>query len=142
VLNRRDLAGKTGTTNEQRDAWFNGYNQSIVTTMWVGFDNNNKLGRGEVGGKAALPGWIHFMQAALDNYRDAPPIMPDGMLTIRIDPETGKLASIDQKDAIFEIFRAGHEPTERAAVTENISSPENSGTPEGTRPARAAEELF
>jgi len=128
TLKREDLAGKTGTTNEQRDAWFNGYNQSIVTNIWVGFDNNKKLGRGEVGGKAALPGWIHFMEAALAYYpEDNPPSMPEGMLNIRIDPKTGKLASIDQKDAIFEVFRAENAPTERANITSiiNPSAAEN-----------------
>jgi len=115
VLKRKDLAGKTGTTNDQRDAWFNGYNQSIVTIAWVGFDNNRKLGRGEVGGKAALPGWVHFMRTALQYFpEDNPPAMPAGMLTIRIDPESGKLASTSQTNAIFEIFRADHAPTERA----------------------------
>ncbi len=143
VLNRKDLAGKTGTTNDQRDAWFNGYNQSIVTTAWVGFDNNKKLGRGEVGGKAALPAWIHFMRAALQKYpRDKSPAMPDGMLTIRIDPKTGKLASIDQKDAIFEVFRAGHAPTERAFSTEPLVNPEESGDPAEVTPTTEAEELF
>lgn len=145
VLNRSDLAGKTGTTNDQRDAWFNGYNQSIVTTTWVGFDNNKKLGRGEVGGKAALPAWIHYMRAALENYpQNREPVMPDGMLTIRIDPKTGRLASIDQKDAIFEVFRAGHAPTERAVVSMPLVSPENTDSNPTVTPTTETvnEELF
>jgi penicillin-binding protein 1A len=126
VLKRRDLAGKTGTTNDQRDAWFNGYNQSIVATAWVGFDDNSKLGNGEFGGRAALPGWIHYMKKALTYYpQDKVPVMPDGMLSIRIDPRTGKLASINQRDAIFEVFRAEYAPTEKneqAALPANDSS--------------------
>ena len=105
-LGRKDLAGKTGTTNDQRDAWFNGYNQSIVAVSWVGFDNHSTLGRGEVGGKAALPAWIHYMEKALQRYPDKPPEMPDGMLKMRIDPNTGQLAGPSQKNAIFEVFRA------------------------------------
>ena len=63
-LGRRDLAGKTGTTNEQRDAWFSGYNSHIVTSVWVGFDNHDPLGRRELGGRAALPVWIEYMRTA------------------------------------------------------------------------------
>jgi penicillin-binding protein 1A len=62
ALGRRDIAGKTGTTNDQRDAWFNGFNEHIVANAWVGFDDNGKLGRGEVGGRAALPAWMDYMR--------------------------------------------------------------------------------
>lgn len=132
VLKRSDLAGKTGTTNDQRDAWFNGYNQSIVATAWVGFDDNSKLGSGEFGGRAALPGWIHYMKKALTYYpKDNPPTMPDGMLSIRIDPKTGKLASINQRDAIFEVFRAEYAPTERADIDKPVVLPvDDSGAPQ------------
>ncbi|MEJ2212733.1 MAG: penicillin-binding protein 1A [Gammaproteobacteria bacterium] len=146
VLGRKDLAGKTGTTNDQRDAWFNGYNQSIVAVSWVGFDNNSKLGRGEVGGKAALPAWIHYMKKALQNYpKDTPPTMPEGMVTMRIDPKTGLLASPSQKDAIFEVFRADHAPGQQSAqspvmpITDETDIPANQSPP----PTRAVEvDLF
>ncbi|MGD2117686.1 MAG: penicillin-binding protein 1A [Chromatiales bacterium] len=135
VLKRNDLAGKTGTTNDQRDAWFNGYNQNIVTTVWVGFDSNQKLGRGEVGGRAALPAWISYMQLALQDYpADQPPSMPAGMVSIRIDPKTGKLAATGQRNAIFEVFRAGNAPTERAET----EVPEITGSKSGDSPTITA----
>jgi penicillin-binding protein 1A len=110
VLGRSDLAGKTGTTNEQRDAWFSGYNDAVVTTVWVGFDNHDPLGRNEVGGRAALPIWIDFMRVALENIPDRPPAMPPGLAQARINPETGLLARLDNPDAIMEIFEVGHLP--------------------------------
>ena len=110
VLNRKDLAGKTGTSNDQRDAWFNGYNQAIVANVWVGFDNNSKLGRGEVGGRAALPAWIDFMRVALQDIPDVPPEMPAEMITMRIDAATGLPATAGSSNTLFEIFRPGFAP--------------------------------
>lgn len=110
VLGRKDIAGKTGTTNDQRDAWFNGYNQSIVANVWVGFDNNDKLGRGEVGGRAALPAWIDYMRVMLKDTPDISPEMPEGMVSVKINPETGQLAAPNDPSAILEVFREGNEP--------------------------------
>lgn len=109
-LGRDDLAGKTGTTNEQKDAWFNGFNRSHVAVSWVGFDSAKPLGRGEVGGRAALPAWIAYMKEALKDVAEQPLVMPPGIVTVRIDPTTGKRAGSDQKDAIFEVFRAENAP--------------------------------
>jgi penicillin-binding protein 1A len=109
-LGRRDLAGKTGTTNEQRDAWFSGFNDHLVTTVWVGFDNHEPLGRYEQGGRAALPVWIDFMRVALEGLPDEPPPMPDGLAQARIDPETGLLAPLDRDGTIMEVFQAGRLP--------------------------------
>ncbi|HHI76999.1 MAG TPA: peptidase, partial [Gammaproteobacteria bacterium] len=110
VLGRKDIAGKTGTTNDQRDAWFNGYNQVVVANVWVGFDDNRKLGRGEVGGRAALPAWIDYMRVVLADIPDRPPELPPGMVTVRIDSKTGQRARAGTPGAIFEVFRKGHEP--------------------------------
>ncbi len=110
VLRRDDIAGKTGTTNDQRDAWFNGFNQSVVTNVWVGFDDNSKLGRGEVGGKAALPAWIDYMRVVLKDTPDVSPEMPEGMVTARINPDTGQAASAGDQNAILEVFQEGTEP--------------------------------
>lgn len=108
VLKRRDLAGKTGTTNKQVDAWFSGFNSNVVTTVWVGFDNLRSLY--EYGAKAALPIWIDYMRAALKGTPEATMPEPEGMITVRIDPETGLLAGPSQKRALFEVFRQQYAP--------------------------------
>lgn len=109
-LKRHDLAGKTGTTNEQRDAWFSGFNSDIVTTTWVGFDNPRPMGRRETGGRAALPMWIRYMGKALEDIPEKPIEQPPGLITVRIDPETGELATAETNNAIFEIFREENAP--------------------------------
>ena len=110
TLGRNDLAGKTGTTNEQRDAWFSGYNNELVTSVWVGFDSHDPLGRYEVGGKAALDIWIDFMRVALQNIPEQPVEIPEGITQARIDPETGLLARLENHDAIMEVFITGSLP--------------------------------
>ncbi len=110
-LKRQDLSGKTGTTNDQHDAWFFGYNPSVVAVSWVGFDDSGGLGINEVGGRAALPMWIDYMRVALANVPESILVEPAGLVTARIDPATGELASADNADAIFEVFRAGNVPT-------------------------------
>jgi penicillin-binding protein 1A len=111
VLGRQDLAGKTGTTNEQRDAWFNGYTQSNAATAWIGFDDFSPLGNLETGGVAALPMWIEFMQAALKGTPEIPLEMPEGVVKAFINPETGLLAATTDKGGIWEFFQAEHVPT-------------------------------
>jgi penicillin-binding protein 1A len=105
VLKRNDLAGKTGTTNEHRDAWFTGFNDRVVTSVWVGFDDFTSLGRGEFGAKAALPIWIDYMRSALDGMPEHAFTMPPGVSTARIDPATGTLASSDDAGAMLEVFK-------------------------------------
>ncbi len=110
-LKRNDLAGKTGTTNDQKDAWFSGYNADIATIAWVGFDQVRSLGSRETGGRAALPMWIHYMKEALKDIPEKPLERPPGMVTVRIDPENGLLAESNHPGAIFETFRSEHAPT-------------------------------
>lgn len=105
ALQRNDLAGKTGTTNDQRDVWFAGYNQDVVTTVWAGFDVPEPLGRREFGSTVALPIWIDFMRVALQNSTDRQFPQPSGIVTARIDAETGKLATSGSTEVIFEVFR-------------------------------------
>jgi penicillin-binding protein 1A len=122
VLGRQDLAGKTGTTNEQRDAWFNGYTQTNAATAWIGFDDFSPLGNLETGGVAALPMWIEFMQAALKDTPEIPLEMPEGIVKAFINPETGLLASTADKGGIWEFFQAEHVPTSVAASDSTGSS--------------------
>ena len=102
VLERDDLAGKTGTTNGPRDAWFSGYNRDLVTTTWVGFDDYSLLGRREFGGTAALPIWIDYMRVALPP-EEAAAEMPPGVVRLRIDKESGTRTS-SQSSSIWEVF--------------------------------------
>jgi len=110
VLKRGDLAGKTGTTNGPMDAWFSGYNRDVVTTAWVGFDNYTPLGKREFGGTAALPIWIDYMREALQNSPDVERPLPLGIVSVKIDPETGLLARPGQKNALSEYFREANVP--------------------------------
>ena len=115
VLNRTDIAGKTGTTNDQKDAWFSGFNKDHVATAWVGFDQPTTLGRREFGGTAALPIWIDFMREALKGTPENAPSPPEGIVSVKIDPKTGQLAYPGQTDAVFEFFREENVPTGFAA---------------------------
>ena len=105
ALNRTDLAGKTGTTNDRRDAWFSGYNANIAVSTWVGFDQERSLGRLEQGARTALPMWIEFMKSALEATELASPQRPPGILDVRINPETG-LMTTDVNNGIFELMRS------------------------------------
>jgi penicillin-binding protein 1A len=113
ALNRTDLAGKTGTTNDFSDAWFDGFNNDLVTVVWVGNDQPSQtLGDGEQGALAALPMWMDFMGPALKGVpvsKDPFP-RPFGIEEARIDPVTGLLTSAGDPDSIFEFFETGHLP--------------------------------
>lgn len=104
-LKRSDLAGKTGTTNDQKDAWFSGLNGRIATTVWVGFDQVAPLGRQETGARAALPIWIDYMRTALKDMPLSEPAVPAGVVTVRIDPASGAVAGVGNSRAIMETFR-------------------------------------
>jgi penicillin-binding protein 1A len=110
ALGRADIAGKTGTTNEAKDTWFNGFTQNLVATVWVGFDQERSLGEAEEGAKTALPIWMHYMREALKGVPQERRPMPDGLVTLRIQPDTGMLASGENPDAILETFMTDHLP--------------------------------
>ena len=109
-LGRRDLAGKTGTSNNRRDAWFAGLNRNLVGVAWVGFDDDARsLGAGEEGSRTALPMWKNFMTTALQNMPEAAVPQPHGIVSVRILSDTGQ-AAVAGEQGIFEIFQAGTEP--------------------------------
>ncbi len=116
VLKRHDLAGKTGTTNDQRDAWFSGFSPTVETTVWVGYDKPHPLGERESGARAALPIWIDYMAEALKGVPEHPLKRPPGLVTVRIDPRTGRRAGADFPGAIYETFRVEHVPKEMVAL--------------------------
>ena len=109
-LGRTDLAGKTGTTNESKDAWFSGYNADYVTTVWTGFDQPESLGRREYGGTVALPIWINYMGAALKGKPAHTQSEPEGILSLRVDPVSGRAASPGTPTAYFELFKSEDTP--------------------------------
>lgn len=124
VLERGDIAGKTGTTNGPMDAWFSGYSPDLVTSAWVGFDNYTPLGRREFGGTAALPMWIDFMREGLRELPENPRRLPQGISHVRIDPDSGLLAPTGQRNAIFEYFRRENVP----AANDESAGPGQQGT--------------
>ena len=127
AVGRDDIAGKTGTTNEAHDAWFSGYNGALVTTVWVGFDQDRSLGAGEEGGRTAVPTWVYFMHEALAGApRHGVPV-PDGLVTVRISPETGLLASADNPNAIMEKFIEGNLPKPELYEGPNAANPMTDG---------------
>lgn len=103
-LGRNDLAGKTGTTNDQHDAWFSGFNKDMVTIAWVGFDQPIPLGHRETGARAALPMWMSYMREALKGKTETPLVQPPGIVSVRINEKTGKPTAAGDPEAIFEYF--------------------------------------
>lgn len=133
AMGRSDLAGKTGTTNEQKDTWFAGYNHSVATTVYVGFDQPAPLGRGEYGASTALPIWIDYMKVAL---ADTPPSLmprPNGLANIRINPETGARAHPDE-EGVFELFKEENVPAPLTA--------DELGSPSGGAPESFSRQIF
>ena len=110
-LGRNDIAGKTGTTNDHYDAWFAGYSPKQVAITWIGYDKPRALGGSETGGAAALPIWIKYMATALRGLPDIEPVVPDGVMALRIDPVTGVRADNDE-NGIYEYFYHENPPPE------------------------------
>jgi penicillin-binding protein 1A len=152
TLKRRDIAGKTGTTNEAKDAWFSGFNKQLVTTSWIGFDDpghilgktvyNSNLGKNqttgtEFGAKSAQPAWIDLMRIALEDIKVDAFQPPVDIVSVRIDKATGKLTTKTDKSSRLEYFRLGNVPTEY--VTQGISTDILSGDNKGSEDE---EELF
>jgi penicillin-binding protein 1A len=118
----RPLAGKTGTTDTFKDALFLGFSPTVATGVWVGMDHHGTLGSMETGARAALPIWIAFMEQVL---ADQPPedfSLPEGVVTVRIDPQSGRLASEDCPNAEAMVFKKGTEPKQVYKQASGISS--------------------
>jgi penicillin-binding protein 1A len=126
-LNRDDIAGKTGTTNDHHDAWFNGFNGDIVTTVWTGFDQDRSLGDGEEGARVSVPTWTYFMHEALAHTPKHGVPVPDGIVAARISRETGLLASSDNPNSIVEYFIEGNLPKSEVYEGPNGANPMNDG---------------
>ena len=128
VLKRRDIGGKTGTTNDSVDAWYNGYGPNVVATAWVGFDNpshhlgstskNDNMSKdemltgGEAGGKTAIYAWVNFMKVALEGVPEEKLRLPANIIKVKIDRETGLLSNKNDETSMWEYFAGGTEPTE------------------------------
>jgi penicillin-binding protein 1A len=133
VLGRRDLAGKTGTTDDYRDAWFIGYNRALVATAWVGFDQATSLGRAEAGGRTALPAWIDYMRVALAGVPEQPLTPPEGVVKAYVDAETGALVAASHPNAIEEYLIQGTE-TDSATVAADGPAEQPGAAPAVTPP--------
>lgn len=132
-LDRSDVYGKTGTTNQQTDAWFAGYSRDIVTVVWVGHDNSYSIGGGASGSSVALPIWIDYMQKSLARYRITSLNMPETVVEVPIDEKEFVLVDPKAPDAVLELFVVGSEPTQgkqeqfvpRVLDTKQIDTPED-----------------
>jgi penicillin-binding protein 1A len=122
VLGRKDIAGKTGTTNEERDTWFNGFNRHLVASVWVGYDQSTPLGDGEQGARTALPIWVSYMREALRGVPEQPRLRPPGLVTARISPTTGQMLGDNDAGGIDEIFLAQYLPTKSGEQPQSTSS--------------------
>ncbi len=104
TLGRSDLSGKTGTSNDRRDAWFGGFNAELASIVWIGYDDDLPLGPGEEGSRTALPVWIEFARIALAGVPEKQMPMPEGIVSVLIDKESGCPARAGQRDVVFEVF--------------------------------------
>ena len=115
ALGRSDLAGKTGTTSDRRDAWFVGFNGDVAAAAWIGFDQERSLGDSEEGGRTALPMWVSFMEEALRDRPENRLPEPPGVVRMWVNRSTGQPTSVGAGGALFEAFLEGHVPDARAA---------------------------
>ena len=123
ALQRADLAGKTGTTNDSKDSWFSGYNADLVTTVWSGFDQPASLGRNEYGGTVALPIWMSFMGEALKDRPQRLLPQPPGVVTLRVDPFSGRAATPGNPNAYFEVFKSEDTPPSMSEFDPSLQAP-------------------
>ena len=109
----RPVAGKTGTTNDTRDAWFIGFTPSLITGVWIGFDQEKSMGRQEVGGRAAAPVWLYFMEKVLSNTPVEAFPVPEGIIFVKVDHKTGRPTQGSGPGTIYECFLDNAPPSEK-----------------------------
>lgn len=143
-LERRDIGGKTGTTNDSKDAWYNGYGPGMVAIAWVGFDDHNRnlgttkpnsnldknqISGAEAGAKTAQPAWVDFMHTALVGVPEQAKVIPENIVRVRIDRDSGLLTNKFDSSSMFEYFLEGTEPTEFVTneLSNSIYTSENGG---------------
>ncbi len=133
-LGRTDLAGKTGTTNDQMDAWFAGFQRNLTCVVWMGFDLPRSLGSNETGAMAALPVWISYMGSALANVPEESMPVPEGVVAARINPETGlRSGATSTKGTLIEYFYHENMPPEEEAAPADPGAPSEPRRPEDIR---------
>ena len=120
-LGRKDIAGKTGTTNEQVDAWFAGFQRNLVAVAWIGFDNPHSLGPKETGAQAALPIWMAYMEPVLKGVPEAPFVPPDGVAAVNINPETGLRETDPQLGQIEYFYHENIPPLPDAGFVQGLT---------------------
>lgn len=123
VLKRDDLAGKTGTTNDFRDAWFSGFNRDVVASVWIGYDQPTNLGKSESGAKAALPVWIEYMKTALEGVAERPLPVPENVVKTAVSRITGEAVLPEDPDAYEDYFIMGTEPQVNTPTSELVNRP-------------------
>jgi len=124
ALGRSDLRGKTGTTNLSVDTWFNGFNDSLVASVWVGYDDNRPLGELEEGARTAVPIWVDFMREALRGVPEKPRSVPEGIVEMKVNARTGGTRDADL-DPVFEYFRVDKLPSEEGYVGDPGTGPQD-----------------
>ena len=138
-LGRLDLAGKTGTTNDRRDAWFVGFNADLTAATWIGFDQERSLGEQEEGARTALPMWVHFMGEALRDRPEHRQPEPPGVVRMWVSRTTGAPAAAGEFGAVFETFLAGHSPQSGGVLDAGLAG---SVDAESVEPASSEESIF
>jgi penicillin-binding protein 1A len=141
ALGRSDLRGKTGTTNENVDTWFNGFNDSLVASVWVGLDVPAPLGEGEEGARTAVPIWVDFMREALRGVPETRRPAPEGIVEVKINGRTGGTRDADI-EPIFEYFRVDNLPTEEGYVGDMGVGPQDIDAASPDTPQSGADPIF
>ena len=141
ALGRTDLRGKTGTTNSSVDTWFNGFNDSLVASVWVGTDDNQPLGEGEEGARTAVPIWVDFMREALRGVPEKPRTAPEGIVEMKINANTGGTDNADLAP-MFEYFRDDMRPTAEGYVGGETVGPQDIDPTSPDQPQTGADPIF